>query len=848
MADFDPNQYLASHGIAPIPAGTPAPAPNSMPFDPDTYLAQKSAPVVSKAPPTPIEVQQFDPDQYLAQKGSADYEADQALYGTLPQQGLAAVEGLGRGVSLGGSDLAEVKMGLTTPQALAGRARANPVTANAMNALGGAALIYGTGGLGALAEGGSAAARIAALAAEGGAFGAGNAVSDYAMGDPSLNAQKVAAYIGTGALFGAGLGALGRLTESYLPKAASKLQESMTNLREMAAGTAEEPGILDKIAPDWAKSFRDGMANGTLDPKTATRDLVKNLGSIVENAKQAANDLYEKAAPANIGNALREMPTDQAKALANQTVQKIQSLITAPAEAEGEAASRLLGPGNAKIVEGRLATLAEDLSKAKNPLQVHTALSDFAKELDKGKLIKFDTVPTAAQMADQEVLRNVRDAIRGDLSDRALWGDAAMHYSELNTNYAAYKNSLRNFQSSFMKREVGPGGVKRFIIDPTKVQSFFNNIDKVGQDLRKQYLNEFINQSANLAKASENYAGYIKGAEAISDHVEQLSQKNAALKGQAEAMAAGKGEASSSLGLGSWGAAGVAHTMGVPHPVTAAALLALKTAKAIKNPYQMGAGLANTLNKLHGLGTIIDKTSQLVAQGAKSIFTNNASRGAIAATAGVMSNASFEKNVKRIQAMATDPQALSDHLEKTTKNLFEAAPNISQGLHNATVAGVQFLNSKIPKPNTQLPLGQDWEATKSQKAQFNRYFQAVDDPIAVLKQVKDGSLSSEAMEALQAVHPDLLKEMQHKVIENMSAKSAKNINYATKIAVSKFIGSPVVESLMPQVIMLDQANFAMPPGQAAAGAPRRKSSESGLEKIDLSKRTATETQELEEEE
>ena len=49
-----------------------------------------------------------------------------------------------------------------------------------------------------------------AYGAEGALFGGGNAVSDYALGDPELNGQKVLSYVGMGAGLGAGLGALSK--------------------------------------------------------------------------------------------------------------------------------------------------------------------------------------------------------------------------------------------------------------------------------------------------------------------------------------------------------------------------------------------------------------------------------------------------------------------------------------------------------------------------------------------------------------------------------------------------------------------------------------------------------------
>lgn len=807
-------------------------------FDPDSYLASKENLNISAAPVSTDAVQerQFNPDNYLAQKENSNYEALQQKYGGVGNEALAGLAGAARGLSLGISDVGLVKSGLVSPETLKGLQEANPISSGAGQLAGGAGLISATGGAGGLTEGAGLATKLGASAVEGGAFGLGNAISDYAMGDPNLNAQKIAAHIGAGALFGIGAGSLAEGIRAVLPEASSAISSSLNKLTDRVTPIVEG----SDNATGWADKIKLGLEGGVDGPKLKARELSSNLQEIHNASKKAATALYEEAAPANISEALKDMPTDSARQIGLDTLNKMEGVIGGNVDE-----APLSSPQSVKIVSDLIDSAKEDIGKARSSDSVFNKLSDIAKDIDSKKIIKFDTMPTAGQMGDQEILMNMRNAIRGDLKNNSLWGDAATHYSELSDNYSAYKNSLKNFQKSFMKLETGPSGQRRFIVDPGKISTFFNNFGEISQDLKKQYLNEFISQANNLSKASENYSGFVKGTESISDHVASLAKKNENLTKIADVMSSNGSSKTGlgTLGLVSWGA----EMLGIPRPITGALLGMTKAYDSISNPYQTGVNLSSVFSKLKSVSDILEKTDSKIASYSKSIFSENSERAISSGLAG-LGDKQYNKNSSRISELANNPQQLYNHLENSTKQISDVMPNISSGLYSTISNGIQFLNSKIPKPTNELPLNAKWEATPSQKAKFNKYYQIVNDPISVLNQVKNGTLSSEAMETLQTVHPDLLQKMRQEVMQNMTSKKISNLNYSTKITLSKFLGQPLESAMMPQVVMANQASFAMPSkgqDQVSTQGKGQKSTLGGIKELGGSNRELTYTQRLE---
>lgn len=206
-------------------------APDSIPveqFKPDVAPIQAPQPA-AQAVPDAIPVSQFKPDQHAPQSGPPDaipvgqFKSDEDTYGSGLQQIQTGAEGLLRGASFGLSDpiLSHLLNAPgQSPAKLAEdmrlRKETNPWISGGTGFAGSTAALIGSGGIApALEKAGMSF--IPAMAAEGGVFGAGNAVSDIALtdpnlqGDPSLIAQKVIAHTLMGTVLGAGLGTLAKV-------------------------------------------------------------------------------------------------------------------------------------------------------------------------------------------------------------------------------------------------------------------------------------------------------------------------------------------------------------------------------------------------------------------------------------------------------------------------------------------------------------------------------------------------------------------------------------------------------------------------------------------------------------
>lgn len=263
---------------------------------------------------------------------------------------------------------------------------------------------------------------------------------------------------------------------------------------------------------------------------------------------------------------------------------------------------------------------------------------------------------------------------------------------------------------------------------------------------------------------------------------------------------------------------------------------------AVFAPVAAAADTTNDVDKLSAIDRMTKSSDKEMSSSVKDIF-NSDTKAPKAPT----DYSNYDANVKRLKEFAQDPQGMIDHLYNTTNAMYGTAPNISMGIQSQMINGINYLNSKVPKPMMQYPASEEFDPSETQKDKFNGVFNTLNAPHSVLHAVKDGSLSNDQMDAMQAVFPHLVQDMQSKVIQQMTPDKMKNMPYATKIAIAKFLGTPLDSLMSPQSLASSQMALQGPQQstQVPTQKPKKTSTLGGLSKLSLGSRSATNTQNLE---
>lgn len=768
--------------------------------------------------------------------------------------------------------------GLTTPEAQAARAKYNPTA----NTLGGVAGILAPLGIeGAVAEKGLAAADllnpvagaakigvgvgdVAASAApgfaqnvvragakgatEGALFGAGQAVNENAMGDPGLNGEKLFQHIGYGALLGGGVGSAFGLAEDIVPKAVDLASDALTKAKDSLLGAEGEVGPLGKLYAKTSsfvsgkpeESILEGLKQraSLIDNPEEREKIASNFANSLEdhfsNINKALKAANSEARGEEIQSLLKEVPADLAK-------QQSSSVFTTLDSALEEMKAH--GPLYPSSVPYKLQGLRDEFVKmtegAENAADVYNSINWLKTKIDEKFPVWGKMIPPEWKDA-VSLLKGVRAEFKQNLENESIWGEAGARQSAFNdaqNRFLTVVNKNNAFAKAFLGKSITRTGQILAEVKPSKVKTFLSQINTLRSEAKAHALDDFFEASKGLIGELENTYKNVPNKTFNKGALEDLVDKNRIVSRQAQEQAS----LQKNLGMLSAGGhnayLGEAGALfaGMHHPALGATIEAINV---LRNP-----GLS--IQRLAKIEAAVQKTGQIMSKTAKSIFRGSTTAGkelsgyiggAESSGPKKLSAEEHDKRQEKIADFVNDPETASIKLGETTKHLYASAPQITSSLQSTTARASQFLSSKM-QVNSAGPLDKPLPLSGAQMAQFDRYYQTIENPLSVMGTIKDGSISPEQVETLNAVYPQLYQEMKSHVMDAMmdhvQLMGRGMIPYKTKMGLSAFIGQPLDPSLFPQSVMSNQMTYAIAPKPNEGMKP----SKQGMQKMTLADRT-----------
>jgi hypothetical protein len=149
------------------------------------------------------------------------------------------------------------------------------------------------------------------------------------------------------------------------------------------------------------------------------------------------------------------------------------------------------------------------------------------------------------------------------------------------------------------------------------------------------------------------------------------------------------------------------------------------------------------------------------------------------------------QNIRNLAALP--PNELAEYLSELHPNIGTVAPNITPHIFATAANSIAYLNSKLPNAGNELPQDKFMPPSKAQKNAWFDIYETVNNPLSVLKHVKNNTLNRHHVEALQAVYPDLHKEMTSKIAQELGEAKMKGklIPYQRRLSISRLTGIPV---------------------------------------------------------
>lgn len=192
------------------------------------------------------------------------------------------------------------------------------------------------------------------------------------------------------------------------------------------------------------------------------------------------------------------------------------------------------------------------------------------------------------------------------------------------------------------------------------------------------------------------------------------------------------------------------------------------------------------------------KGAQLVDKAVKSIF-KEAEMPQI--------KANTEQLKKLVDEMVTQPDA-QDRLLSIGDRVGYYNPEVAQEMGAKSIRVLTYLANKRPNSAPLSPLDAPRAVAEYEESEYNRALAIAEQPLIVLKAVKEGKLVPSDLEHLGAMHPEFGQFIRSKLQQEMIESIADGYkpDYSTVMALSMFLGQPLESSLQPEAIQANQSH------------------------------------------
>lgn len=783
MSDFIPDSEFK-------PDSVPQPAPpNSSDFIPDSKFR----------PDAP------ESEEQKANRLESQEQSNQSQYGTPGQTAIAGLEAAGRGLAGPLATGAERLAGVPAED-IRGREEANPIT-NVAGTIAGLVSPIGQGALlskvGSKVAGGMVGKGILAGIARGAVKGmaenalyqSGDEISKKIVQDPSQSVSTAITNVGLATVLGGAIGGtLGGVSPLWKATVGNKADQLVADFQGRMQEHLNNPNPVESFSDElgqYHKNITD-MADKVYGPSgLKAQEIEKLMPEMSPKISQQAQELSDKAE--QIHQDMIEKVPERLQKKYLSDLNQFQSKVTEP---------------NA------------------SPSDVFQATQDFKQTLQgysKGNFGPF-AVPSYHEAYDfLNMTKNLAHDIRIGLEDKSVWGQAAERQQAVNKAFSKYLPSLEDFEKKFTTELNG-----QRVIDPGKVNTYLNQLGKSSSEIKQAMLENFLNDSENYRKTiADTHANL--GLEnpmpsSSLNHVRNTLNDLSPGGKLADIFVKHAGDLGGKTLGGGLGAA-LGHATHIP----GAGFLGTIIGERALGPFlgkilpSIAKPIVEGMASGEGFKSAIEFTSQsakgyrLLKNGVKGVFDSGVKILPDHLWPDKESRIKLEEQLSKIKQ---DPSVLANVSGHIGHYMPDHAVAMGSTISNIT----NFLNSIKPQPIKKTMLDPKLKPSQAIQSQYNRALDIAQQPLIVLQSIKDGTLTSHDVVALQKMYPQLYEGLKSSIMEQIVESKSKdeNIPYAKRLTLSLMLSQPLDSTMLPQSILGAQPTPQNPP-QTSIGVQKGKS-------------------------
>lgn len=697
----------------------------------------------------------------------------------------------------------------------------------------------------------------AAAGAEGAIRGAGEVVSEHALGeDPELTGEKILAGAthgavswglaggvlgGVGASFGEARGAAGRFLQRLRPADVDALAEKQFGFvpkglgdlwgkaadasSALSGGDVNAIRRLSELSPAGAEARRLAVFDAPIVREQAAREVRSQLDALLDSSQEITQEAKGRLKASYVEAAVKKGNEAEtigfAQRYAADLRAHVEDMLAKPKEyglvGSLKGMQEWLDALDGKIAEVSGAGIARAVANDVEPLasganaSLFSALDDtkraFGRWTKAAQAVEKKSDPLALMRgrATRDRLQGIYEDMRQGLENEDLWGKAASDQKQINAAWSKQIDAQRVFDAR-LTTNVGRDPRNPWVdirrVDPAKADAYVAGLTNPNNDLVHSAIKSYVQSTRDLSEAIG------RSWELPAEKAAHVAKVGSA----AEAFGGSLDKAEHALTLANQFQALKAAEGGSAADMVTGAIVGTGLGGPLGGVLGGVAGAmakpGNTIARLAALERLMQKVDLRIGSSVRGFFRGS-TRGASAGPASLRlgmgagergTSDVFMRSVAKVTELASNPAASSKRMGDSLAGLDQAAPQTSASLSAQTMRVTTFLASKVPT-GMHDPFALNAKharplVSEAEKSRFLRYVAAANDPTTVLEDMQHGRLTPEAVEALQVCYPKLYAEVRGTIIDHLASANS-TLPYGKRVQLGLLFGAPTDATLDP---------------------------------------------------
>lgn len=184
----------------------------------------------------------------------------------------------------------------------------------------------------------------------------------------------------------------------------------------------------------------------------------------------------------------------------------------------------------------------------------------------------------------------------------------------------------------------------------------------------------------------------------------------------------------------------------------------------------------------------------------------------------------YEKAVKFVTSQneqtVIDSLAGKEQDNEQGPGLWNLSPETMQNVTQSAVQSINYLKQNIPQDPNALGVFKEseWQPSKEQMTDFLHKYQGSMNPGKVIEAMGRGEMPVQAFTAMKQLHPVMFQMVERKMIDEIAKKNGKAIPYEKRVAISMALGAPLEKTMSPSFILQQQKMYSQT-GQEPSRSP-----------------------------